>query len=617
MSSNKGKPLNLSALNHRLKRALEQAPYLGRALGFVWQAARQWTLAWIGLLILQGLLPVASVYLTRYLVNQLVSAVEMGLTREAVQLVLVPLILMVAVMLLTVLLNSLANWIRTTQAEKVQDYMSALVHQKSSEVDLAFYDLPEFYDRLHRARSDAGYRPIALLESMGSLVQNGITMVSMMIVLIPFGLWVPVLLLFSTLPIFYVVIQHRMRLYRWRLENTPIERRSWYYEWLLTQRPTAAELRLFQLSGHFKEKFQNLRTVLRQERSRLARNQSLAELAASMLSLLITGAAMIWMLLQTVANRYTLGDAAFFYQAFFQGQSLARSLLENVGEIYSNSLFLSDLFEFLSLEPQIADSHQARSFPNPLQQGITFDKVKFAYPGSTKAVLDGFDLSVQAGQMVAIVGPNGAGKSTLIRLLCRFYDPQAGSIFLDGIDLRQISLDSLRRSTTVLFQEPVQYNETARQNIALGDITQEPTLPQVSTAAHAAGADQPISRLPEGYDTLLGRWFEGGTELSLGEWQRLALARAFLRQAPLIILDEPTSAMDPWSEVEWLERFRSLAQGKTAILITHRFTTAAHADLIYVMQEGRIVESGKHVDLIARGGLYAQSWQAQLKSLPV
>ena len=598
----------------RIKNGFAQLPFLGRALGFVWKAAGGWMIAWLFLLIIQGLLPVASVYLTRYLVNQLVAATSAGLSWESFQTVLLPVILIALVMLLTAVLGSLANWIRTAQAERVQDYMSALIHEKSYTVDLAFYDSPEFFDHLHRARADAGYRPVALLESIGSLIQNGITMVSMAVVLIQFGAWVPVALLVASVPIFYVVLRYRERLYKWRLKNTPTERRTWYYEWLLTERENAAELRLFQLGPHFSQQFQNLRQTLRQERTNLGRNQALAELGASAVSLVVTGIAMIWMLIQTISGVYNLGDLAFFYQAFFQGQSLARSFLENVGEIYSNSLFLSDLFEFLSMEPEVIDPSQPEQLSGGLQQGLAIENVSFAYPGNERLALSQFNLQVPAGRFVAIVGPNGAGKSTLIRLLCRFYDPQVGAIYLDGINLKQYSLENLRRSITVLFQQPVQFNATAGENIAVGDLNSQPQPEQITAAAAAAGADGPISRLPEGYNTLLGKWFEGGTDLSVGEWQRLALARAFLRQAPLIVLDEPTSSMDPWAEADWLGRFRRMATGKTAILITHRFTTAAHADIIHVMQDGQIIESGSHTELLAIGGLYAQSWHTQMLS---
>lgn len=601
-------------MRRRIKNSLIQLPFLWRAIGFVWEAAKGWMLAWLALLIVQGLLPVVSVYLTRFLVNQLVSATSSGLSWETLQSVLLPAILIALVMLLTAVLGSLTSWIRTAQAERVQDYMSALIHEKSYTVDLAFYDSPDFFDHLHRARADAGYRPVALLEGIGSLIQNGITMISMAIVLLQFGAWVPAALLVSSIPVFYVVLRYRERLYHWRLKNTPAERRTWYYEWLLTERENAAEIRLFQLGPHFRQQFQSLRQVLRQERTDLGKDQALAELGASVMSLIVTGLSMVWMLIQTIGGVYNLGDLAFFYQAFIQGQSLSRAFLENIGEIYTNSLFLRDLFEFLSMQAEINDPNEPERLEVGLQQGILIEDVSFTYPGSERMALNNFNLQVPAGRFIAIVGPNGAGKSTLIRLLCRFYDPQVGAIYLDGIDIKQYSIENLRRSITVLFQQPVQYSATASDNIAVGDLESQPNFEQIQAAAVAAGADGTINHLPHAYDTLLGKWFEGGTDLSVGEWQRLALARAFLRQAPLIILDEPTSSMDPWAEADWLERFRRMATGKTAILITHRFTTAAHADVIYVMQDGQIVESGSHPELLERDGLYAQSWHTQMKS---
>jgi ATP-binding cassette subfamily B protein len=290
-----------------------------------------------------------------------------------------------------------------------------------------------------------------------------------------------------------------------------------------------------------------------------------------------------------------------------------RTLLENVGQIYRNMLFLGDLFEFLDLEPTVREAPDAKRTPDPLQQGVRFRDVTFRYPESERMALDSFNLMVPAGQITAIVGPNGAGKTTLLKLLCRFYDPQAGLIELDGTDLREFSLSTLRRAITVLFQRPVPYQDTAFRNVTFGDLSAEPGLDAVQDAARAAGADSIVDRLPDGWDTLLGKWFKGGTDLSVGEWQRMALARAFLRQASIIILDEPTSAMDPWAETDWLARFRTLAKGRTAVIITHRFTTAMHADVIHVMDEGRVVESGSHGELLAMDGRYAQSWHAQMR----
>ena len=597
----------------KLRQGQSQFPYLLRALLLVWSAARGWMLAWLVLLIIQGILPVAIVYLTRILVDSLVAVVEAGGSRESISPLLVSVVLMAIVMLLQELLRSLSNYIKTVQAERVTDYISDLIHRKSISVDLAFYDSPDYYDQLHRAMQDAGHRPLSLLESSGSLLQNSITLFAMAAVLIPYGWWLPLALFVSTIPAFYITFHHRMRLYRWRLETTHQERRSWYLKSVLTMRRTAAELRLFHLGDHFRIAYKNLRHRLRDEQLKLTRDQGLSEFAAGIIALLITGIAMAWMLWQVVLGEYSFGDLALFYSAFNQGQSLMRSLLGQMGEIYSNSLFLGDLFAFLELKPKVVDPQTPIHTSVTLTKSIRFENVSFRYPDSGRLVVRDFNLSIPAGQVVAIVGPNGAGKSTLVKLLCRFYDPQEGSISFDGCDIRDISVEELRHRITVLFQEPVQYYATVAENIAYGDLASKPGGTKIKTAANAAGADSIIDRLTDNYDTLLGKWFKGGTDLSVGEWQRIALARAFLRQAPIIILDEPTSAMDPWAEADWLRRFRELANNRTAIIITHRFTTASFADVVHVMDDGKIVESGRHDELVAEGGRYARSWMDQMQ----
>jgi ATP-binding cassette, subfamily B, bacterial len=604
-------PESLRILTTKLRFVLAQLVYLPRALALVWAAARRWAVAWIALLLVQGLLPVATVYLTKLLVDGLVAAGADATWQTRAPLLLL-VALMAGVMLLAEVLRSAAVWVRAAQAELVKDHISALIHQKSVAADLAFYESPEFYDRLHRAREEAGYRPVALVEGLGQLLQNGVTLIAMGAVLIPFGFWLPVALLASTLPAFAVVLHYNLQQHHWRQRTTADERRTWYYDWLLTSGDTAAELRLFGLGEGFQALFQALRRRLRGERLRLARKAAVAELAAGGVALLITGAALAWVVWQALLGTVTLGGLALFYQAFQQGQRLMRSLLDGVGQVYTNALFLGNLFEFLALEPRVTDPPEPVAAPPTLRTGIRFHQVTFRYPGSERVALHDFNLTIPAGQVAALVGPNGAGKSTLIKLLCRLYDPDAGRIELDGIDLKAMELAELRRRIAVLFQLPVHYSATVAENIALGGRA-DTGRAEVEGAARAAGADEPVGRLPRGYDTLLGKWFAGGTELSVGEWQRLALARAFLRPAPLLLLDEPTSALDSWAEADWHERFRRLAAGRTVLIITHRFTTALRADIIHVMAEGRIVESGSHQELLARGGPYARSWAAQQK----
>ncbi|HIK49572.1 MAG TPA: ABC transporter ATP-binding protein, partial [Oscillatoriales cyanobacterium M59_W2019_021] len=506
------------------------------------------------------------------------------------------------------------EWIRTAQSEFVQDYISTLVHNQSIAIDFSCYESSEYNDRLNRARDGASSRSLALLENSGNLLQNSITLLTMAAILIPYGAWLPLILFASALPAFYIVLHLNKRQHAWWQKTTIDRRRLQYYEMLLTASWVAAELRVFNLGSYFRSAYQMLRYRLRSEQLELARDQSLGRLGAGIVSLLISGLGLAWMGRQILLGALTLGDLALFYQAFNRGQTLMRSLLGNLAQIYKNSLFIGNLFEFLHLEPQIVDPPQPLSLPPSLQQGIRFRQITFRYPESDRPVLENFNLDIPAGKIVAIVGDNGAGKSTLVKLLCRLYDPESGSIELDGIDLRDFAVADLRGHITVLFQFPIAYYLTAQENITLSNLANTPTPDEIEAAARSAGIHETLTRLPQGYNTLLGKWFAGGTELSGGQWQRLALARAFLRRAPIAILDEPTSAMDPWAERDWLDRFRDFAQNRTSLVITHRFTLAMRADIIHVMRKGRIVESGNHTELLARDGFYAQSWKSQMQS---
>lgn len=580
----------------------------------VWTAAPRWTLIWGGLLVMQGLLPVAAVSMTRRLVDSLVATLNAGGTWQSVQPALVLAALMAAIMLLTELVRSATRWVLTVHTECVQDHVNALIHRQSMAVDLAFYESPEYYDQLHRACSEAAYRPASLLESSGNLFHNSLALVALSVVLIPYGAWIPVSLLLSALPALYVTVRANLRQHQWRQRTTADERRTWYYDWLLTSDEAAAEMRFFELGSYFQSAYQTVRRQLRRERLQLAKEQGLAEMGAGATTLLLTGVVLAWVAWHTVQGLLTLGELALFYQAFHQGQRFLRTLLGHVGHLYTNSLFLGNLFAFLDLKPRLLSPQHSLPVSGDVQQGVRFSQVTFRYPGSQHAALENFSLTIPAGQIVAIVGPNGSGKSTLVKLLCRLYDPDAGQITLDDVDLRCMRLEELRQLITVVFQTPVHYNASAADNIALGDVAAAPSRAAIAHAARVAGADTPIADLPQGYDSLLGKWFTGGAELSVGEWQRLALARAFLRPAPLIVLDEPTSAMDPWAEADWLRNFREFAATRTALIITHRFTTAMHADYIHVMHHSGIVESGSHEELLALDGHYAAAWAAQVFS---
>ncbi|NOY70738.1 MAG: ABC transporter ATP-binding protein [Deltaproteobacteria bacterium] len=594
-----------------LKNLAHQVYTLPRAISLVKDAAGRWGLAWAGLLVISGLLPAAVALLSKFVIDGISAAA--GQTGPAdLMAVILPASLLACAIILSMLCQTASDWVRTLMAERISDHVTGLIHDKSTSIDMAYYDFAEFYDHLHRAKSEAAHRPLALMENLGDFFKSAITFISMIGLIIPYGYWLAALLTASTIPAFFVAIHHRLKFHEWWKSVTQKERKAGYLDWLVTSRESAAEIRAFDTGDHFKAAYQALRKGLRRERMGLVKSEKLSEITGASMALAITCAVMIRMVLEAVAGRVTPGDLVLFYQAFTNGQKMARALLSNIGEIYGNSLFIEDLFTFLSLVPAIKDPVG----PGPVIAGemveIQFENVYFHYPGASRDALCDFCLCIPAGKTVAIVGKNGAGKSTIVRLLCRFYDPDRGKITINGVDIRQIPIARLRRMLTVMFQAPVQYADTISGNIAASDIDAGRPERKIRAAAEAAGADKIAGRMAGGYDTLLGRWLSGGTDLSGGEWRRLALARTAFRDGQIIVLDEPTSSMDSWAEAEWTARFAEYACGRTAIIVTHRFTTAMHADIICVMDNGRVLESGAHETLVAKNGLYAESWQAQM-----
>lgn len=588
--------------------------YIGRTFRLIWSAAPAWTVAWALLLLLQGVVPAALVYLSKLLVDSLVAARAAGGAWIQLRHSLVIVVLTLGAMLLSEVLGSAIEWIRTAQSELVQDKIKYLVHEQSAAVDMAFYESADFYDQLDQVRGEASTRPLTLLENVGALLQNSLTLIAIAAILIPYGIWLPVALFVSTLPAFYVVFHFDRRYHQWWQHTTKDRRWAQYFDIMLTHKLAVGEMRLFGLGPHFQTSYQKLRARMRKERIEQVQKQATSKLGAGMLALVVAGGPMLWMGWRLLHGLATLGDLALFYQAFSRGQDLVRTLLDSLGKIYVNTLFLGNLFRFLDLKPEITDPLVPNRVPVRLEKGLEFREVTFRYPGSHRDALKNFNLLIPAGKIVAIVGPNGAGKTTLLKLLCRFYDPQEGRIELEGKNIRTFAVKDLWRQFTVLFQLPLNYQASVRESIAMSDLDAVPTLIEIEEAARKAGAHDFITRLPNGYNTLLGKTFEAGAELSGGEWQRIAMSRAYLRQSPIMLLDEPTSFLDSWSEVDWFDHFRTLARGRTAVIITHRFTIARRADIIHVMDKGEIVESGSHDELVASDGSYAQSWNAQVQA---
>ena len=602
-----------AGMTNRLHQARQLLALLPKALCLIWEAAPTVTAAWAVLIVLQGLLPGTTVYLTKLVLDGAEAALGAGTSWENVRQFLVPAALLGGAMLLGQVLAGAQTYVQVAQTEGLQDHVQGLVQGKALDLDLSFFDASESYDQLDRASGQGSSRTQDLLRSVGGLLQTTVALGGILVVLLPYGLWLPVVLVAGAAPALWIVVAHNRRYHRWWEETTPDRRRATYYNILLTNNLPAVEMRLLNLGGHYKEAYAALRRRLRGERLDLVKRQGLANAGAGLISLVTTGAVMAWVIWRAFRGAASLGDVGLFYRAFNEGQGLLRGLLGNVGNAFASLLFLGHLFEFIEARPAVTDPPRPRPVPDDLHGDIRFEGVTFRYQGTERPALQGFDLHVPAGRVTAIVGPNGAGKSTLTKLLCRLYDPDEGRVTFGGVDIREFEVEDVRRMVSVMPQAPFRFQASAADNIAVGDLHSTRTEGRLVAAAEGALIHDAIRALPQGYDTYLGRYFSQGVELSGGQWQRIMLARAFYRQAPITVLDEPTSAMDSWAEHEWLRRFGRLVEGRTTLLITHRFTTAMHADVIHVMDGGEIVESGTHPTLLARDGYYAESWRAQVE----
>jgi ATP-binding cassette subfamily B protein len=446
------------------------------------------------------------------------------------------------------------------------------------------------------------------------VAQNAIALLLMAGVLVAFH-WATALVLFAA-AIPGVVLRFRTahRTYETQRAQTQAERRGQYYHALLTGAAHAKEVRLFGLGALFRQRHGELRRVIRRHRLQMATWRFRSDLVTQSAATLAVFGSFAFILYRASLGAVTVGDVVMYYQAFQRGQDFLKEILSGLAGLYEDHLFLASLYEFLDMEQKVLEPVRPRPLPRPIRSGIVFDGVSFQYPAPPRKVLQDVTLRIRPGEHVALVGANGSGKTTLVKLLCRLYDPTGGSITVDGIDLRDFESAALRREIAVVFQDWAAYHASARDNIWFGDPRLECDQDRIRAAARDSGADEVIARLSNGYETLLGKWFENGEELSMGEWQKVALARAFVRDTQIVVLDEPTSFLDVQAEHEVFDRFRRLAAGRSAIFISHRLSTVRMADCIYVLEDGRIVESGGHDDLVRHGGTYARLFETQARS---
>jgi ATP-binding cassette, subfamily B, bacterial len=581
------------------------------ALRFIWESAPGLTSAIVGLTIIQSVLPLLGLYLTKLILDAIASGLTSSARNVAFNGVAFLIMLSAAVLLLDRMVGSLAEFARNAQTLIVTDRVYEVLHSKSIEVDLEYYDNSDYYDALHRAQGEASYRPTRVLDGVFSFLQSAISVVALGGLLFIIHWSVPIVLLLAAIPDLLIRFRFAKIFYIQSRWQSPTERQALYFTSLITGDSHAKEIRIFGLGPVFLNRFGLLRTQIRQQSLKLFKKRSAYSLLAQAAGILPGFALYSFFAYRALQGVMTVGDLVMFYQALQRGQNSMGQLFTSIAVLYENNLFLCNVLEFLALKPKVVDPPQPKKAAHNNREGIVFHDVKFRYPNSERTVLDGISFRIRRGEHIALVGENGSGKTTLVKLLLRLYDPTGGAITIDGVDLRELSLRSLRQKISVVFQDYARYHLSVRENIWFGDIEIPPDEQRIINAASKSGAHQTIMRLPAGYDTLLGKWFADGEELSVGEWQKIALARAFLREADIIILDEPTSALDAKAEYEVFNKFHQLSAARTAVLISHRLSTVKMADHIYLVENGKIVESGSHDELIGYGGKYAQLFERQ------
>jgi ATP-binding cassette, subfamily B, bacterial len=598
----------------RLRTQMAQALHLLPAFRLVWQSSPRWMVARIGTLILQGILPLVSLFLLKLIIDQVALNTAAVDKSVAFQQVLLLLLLLGGVMLLASAVTSIADLISTAQAQRVSDFMQNLLLEKSVAADLEYYENAQYYDTLQRAQQEAPFRPNQILNRVALILQNSISLAGIFGLLVSLYWGLAAILLVAAFPALLVRLKFSKILYQWQRRRTVLDRKAMYMSVMLTHEQYAKEVRLFQLGPLFRQLFRQFRQQIYRESLQITLKRAIASLSAEAFAEILTVCVFIYIAYQTIQGHLKIGDLVLYQQALQRGESALQALLNGLSGLYEDNLFLNNLYEFLNLKPKLQDAVHPLAFPAPIQQGIVLDRVSFQYGNTPRQALYDISMTIRPQETIALVGENGSGKTTLVKLLCRLYDPTAGSITVDGVDLRDIAIVDLRRQVSVIFQDYAKYHFSAGENIRLGNVEYPPESPKIEQAARRSGAHEVVAGLPCGYHTILGKFFDNGEELSVGQWQKVALARAFLRESQLIVLDEPTSAMDPKAEYEVFQKFRDLTQDQMAVIVTHRLSTVKMADRIFVLDQGRIIEQGPHAELIQLGGTYARLFEVQAQS---
>ena len=566
--------------------------------------------------ILQGFMPALSIEITRIVVN----SVEVGIRIHSIRPIWVPVGLQLGVVLVTSLLSTLGNIVQQLLQEKVSNKIQFLVLEKSNTLDLSFFEDSAFYDKLRQATDQSTYQPVSMISQTFDLFRTIVTLFSVIAILLQLEWWLAIVALLIPIPAFISSAKYGWIGYQRMRRQSPERRLMSYIQTLMTTDTYNKEVKLFTLGNFFITRFRRLANKFYEENKSILVRRYMMNLLWTGLTGAANTAIYLYVAIRAVTGSLGVSGLIAYTQAAVQAGQSFQNLLNGISNTYENNLYINTLFDFLAYEPRIVSPEKAEPIvPNEEVKGldIEFRNVSFTYPGKdplTQYALKQVSFKIEAGESIALVGRNGAGKTTMVKLLTRLYDPDEGEILIGGRNIKEYDLQELRSQVGVIFQDYVTYYMSAQENIGVGRINEIEDRELVTSAARKSGANAVIERLPEKYDTMLGKWFEKGTQLSGGEWQKVALARAFMRDARILILDEPTSSLDAQAESEVFSHFRALTKGKTALFISHRFSTERLADRIFVLENGTILESGSHGELMHLDGRYAELFNLQAEA---